>query len=172
LEDANDKSDIWQVVTTGEASPTVFLATDANERSPQVSPDGRFVAYVSDETGEDEVYVRPFPQGEGRWRISAEGGRHPKWNGDGTELFFVEGEQDATTLMAVTTDLGSGFQSGLPEKLFFGPKSQAPLYIYGDSMYDPAPDGQRFVVVRSVVEGEPIVTVVQNWAELLEKNSQ
>ncbi|UCF37331.1 MAG: protein kinase [Acidobacteriota bacterium] len=168
LVDRDSHSDIWYVSSSGEDEPIKLLVTEADERSPQISPDGQFVAYVSNETGDDEVYVRRFPEGEGRWRISTQGGRFPKWNGDGSELFFVEGEQGATTLMSVQIDMAGEFKAALPEKLFYGPKSQTPLYIFGDAMYDPVPDGQQFVVFRPLFEGEPVVTVVQNWAAILD----
>ena len=101
------------------------------------SPQGRFVAYVSDQSGQDQVYVRPFPEGEGQWQVSAQGGRHsPRWSSDGKELFYVE----ADTLMAVEVSTSPSFTTGATTRLFRHPN------LWGNEQrYDVSADGQRFV---------------------------
>src|SRR5436190_16638364 len=84
--------------TLGE--PVVFLKTRFNEAAAQFSPDGRFVAYVSDESGSNEVYVRDFPDGAHKWQVSAKGGVAPRWRRDGKEIFYVA----QTSLMAVSAN--------------------------------------------------------------------
>ncbi len=85
-----------------------FLQTPFNEHSAKFSPQGRFVAYVSDQSGQNQVYVRPFPEGEGQWQVSTKGGVQPRWSRDGKELFYVEGY----TLMAVEVNTVPIFTTG------------------------------------------------------------
>ena len=73
----------------GDRKPIPFLQTEFNELKGQLSPDNHWMAYTSDESGQREVYVRPFPVSDGKWRISTAGGEQPRWRGDGKELFFV-----------------------------------------------------------------------------------
>ena len=134
-----------------------FLQTSFNERNPKLSPDGRFVAYQSDESGRSEVYVRPFPEGDGKWPVSRSGGQNPRWSRDGKELFYVEG----TTLMAVVVETTPGFSAGEASRLFSGLSLQRGNY----QNYDVSPDGQRFVTVESVENVTSAIHVVQNWFE-------
>jgi hypothetical protein len=84
--------DIWRAVLETGAHPEPFLSTPFNELGPQISPAGKYVAYQSDESGNYQVYVRPFPTGEGRWMISTNGGATPKWSPKGDELFYLQGD--------------------------------------------------------------------------------
>jgi Tol biopolymer transport system component len=141
--------------TLGEQ--VVFLQTSFNEFAPKFSPDGRFVAYVSDESGRNEVYVRTFPGNGGKWRISPDGGNSPRWRRDGRELFYVQ--QD--TLMAVPVTATPTFSAGTPVRLF----SRRTLAT-GMLEYDAAPDGKRFVVREGPVDTRPLaIHVVNNWFE-------
>ena len=94
--DANSRGDIWYLPDPLNASsartPVKFQGTKAIKAKGQLSPDGRWLAYTSDESGQFEIYVRPFPSGPGRWKVSAGGARNvePQWRRDGKELFFVE----------------------------------------------------------------------------------
>ncbi len=139
-----------------------FLRTPASENQPEISPDGRYVAYVSNETGRSEVYVRPFPAGVGKWRISSSGGGTPRWSSDGLELFY-RGPQ--TTLMT-TSFSGKGTVSvGEPKVLF-----EAEGFRRGGSgsiPYDVFPDGQRFALFGLPAEAqvEPAVHIIENWYE-------
>ena len=82
------RGDIWILPLAGDRTPFPFVQTPFDEREPMFSADGRWLAYRSDESGRSEVYVRPFPKGEGRWLVSTNGGTMPHWRGDGRELFY------------------------------------------------------------------------------------
>ena len=102
--DPKTRGDIWYLQDPGkpESKPVRFLGTEANESQGQLSPDGRWLAYYSEETGGSrEVYVRQFPSGEGFARVSVDGGREPRWNKDGTELYYLHIGDRGYELMAV-----------------------------------------------------------------------
>ena len=134
-----------------------FLQTSFNERNPKLSPDGRFVAYQSDESGRFEVYVRPFPEGDGKWPVSRNRGEHPRWSKDGKELFYVEGD----TLVAGAVEATPGFSAGEASRLFSDLSLQQGNY----PNYDVSRDGRRFVTVESVGNATPTIHVVENWFE-------
>ncbi len=161
-----DDSDLWYLALDGASEPKLLLGTSAYEARPRLSPDGKFVAYMSDESGRFEVYVQPFPDGEGRWQISVDGGQHPLWSHAGDELFFVEGVYGAAALKVVRVSTEAGFQAGVPETLFTDLQVDAPLLLFNEYGYDVAADG-RLVLVRRVLEGSPVVTVEQNWLAAL-----
>ena len=151
------RADIWYLslqADDGGFDAAPFLATKFNERAAKLSPDGRYVAYISDESGENQVYVRPFPEGGSRWQVSHSGGTQPRWRRDGRELFFVEG----LTLYAVPVSLTPSVSSGTPTKLFQSPS------LGGGALaqYDVTADGQRFVT-RESFGGVPTIHVVENW---------
>lgn len=133
----------------------VFLRTPAHEAEARFSPDGRYVAYVSDETGPSEIYVRGFPNGEQRWKISANGGGSPRWRRDGLELFYAAGAR----LMAASVTLSPSLQVGTPVKLFEKPSA-------GFLQFDAAAGGRRFIVLERPAAEPPLsVHVVQDWFE-------
>jgi len=151
------------------SEPVTFLGTPAQESASMLSPDGRFVAYVSNESGHNEIYVRPFPDGAGRWQASVEGGSQPRWSRDGTELYYVEGD----VLMVVPVSTAQGVTLGQPQQLF---ESEDLPSDYPTPTYDVSADGQRFVTIASLDEIQPgaseqskpeppKIRVVQNWAE-------
>jgi serine/threonine-protein kinase len=141
-----------RVFAVGDSLKSIPLI-DIPARRPVISPNGRYIAYSSSESGRREVYVKPFPQGEGRWHVSSGGGIRPRWNKDGTELFY----SNKDTLMAVSVDMRRAFSSGIPKKLFKLPST------FG---YDIASDGQRFLVVRQSDQVEtPKITIVENWVK-------
>ncbi len=156
---AQNNYDISTIALEPGAKPQPFLTTHDNEFSPRLSPDGRFVAYQSDESGRYEVYVRPYPSGDARWTISNNGGTTPRWNGSGTELFYLEGVK----LMAVPVSIYPGFSPGMPQELFSGQDIDSAMIKFDESLYDAAPDGKRFVVVRSSQTGTPSIVAQQNW---------
>ncbi len=139
-----------------------FISTPANERVPKLSPDGRFLAYTSDESGRLEVYIRPFPTGPGRWQASVNGGAKPQWSRDGKELFYVE----QATLLSVAVSTTPEFTLGQPIALFESDDlgrqpTPAPTY-------DVSPDGQRFLTITPGSDANampPTIRVVQNWYE-------
>jgi hypothetical protein len=156
---AQNNYDIWAIALQPDAKPQPFLTTSDNEFSPSLSPDGRFVAYQSDQNGRYEIYVRPYPSGNARWTISTNGGMAPRWNGRGTELFYLEGLK----LMAVPVSIYPGFAPGIPQELFSGQDIDSKMIKFDDALYDVAPDGTRFVVVRSNQTGTPAIVTEQNW---------
>ena len=100
--------------------------TEANEAESRLSPDGRWLAYVSRESEESNVYVRPFPSGEGKWQISVDGGAEPRWRGDGKELFYLAKDQ---RLMAVPINAATSFEPGVAKVLFETSRFGLPPYL-------------------------------------------
>ncbi len=144
--------DLWLLdISTGEATP--FLVTPHQERAPKISPDGSLLAYVSDESGSSEVYLRTFPDTSGKWIVSHDGGIEPVWAPSGRELFYRSGDQ----VVAVSIDLGPPVTIGTPTVLLEGAYVPNPMH----ANYDIHPDGDRFVMLRSG-EGERSVVVVTN----------
>lgn len=156
--------DIWTLEQSGNAEPRPWLATEANERGMALSPDGRFLAYVSNESGRDEVYVRSFPSGHGPSIVSTGGGVEPRWSRDGTELFY----RDGSRLMAVDVDVSSGFTAGVPRYLFEGPYV---LEVAGNANYDVSPDGEKFLMVRQEASSPDRLHVVLGWNALLARRA-
>jgi serine/threonine protein kinase/Tol biopolymer transport system component len=153
---AATRYDLWVLSTTGKKEATPFLETSSSVDGARFSPDGRTVAYVTDETGADEVYVRPFP-GPGRAsRVSTSGGEFPVWSRDGKELFFVTKDK----LMSVPVRSSPSFEAGTPVALF-----EVPGDIGG---FDVSPDGQRFIVTM-VVQKTPPLSLVLNWTAALRR---
>ena len=134
-----------------------FLQTPSNEMMPSLSPDGRVVAYTSNESGQQEVYLRTFPSGGGKRSVSPSGGTQPRWRADGKELFYVQGRH----LMAVSVAATPSSKLGAPEALF---SSEGLPWTQGQrTRYDVSRDGQRFVVAEPAEQGSRTIRVVQNW---------
>jgi len=153
-------SDIWilphPLGTPATASPYPFIQTAFNESNPQFSPDGRSVAYQSNESGKYEMYVAPFPGPGGKRRVSAAGGAAPRWRADGKELFYIAPDN---RLMAAEVEAnGSAFEVKKVEPLFGLAVTDRDYY------YNVSADGQRFLI-RAPPEGETRerLTVVRNW---------
>jgi serine/threonine-protein kinase len=146
--------DIW-VVSPGQ-DPVPFLLTPFDERSPRFSPDGKWLAYVSDESGRNDVYVQPFPGPGPKWLVSIDGGIDPVWSRDGRELFYRKDDE----MMAVSVAARGGFSAGRPERLF------EIRFDAGDNgpNYDVSRDGKWFVMPRSDRGPAPVeLHVVLNW---------
>ncbi len=146
--------DIWVLSRDGVAEP--FVVTPANERTPYPSPNGSKIAYVSDESGRDEVYVRSYPDTGQRWMVSTSGGREPIWSADGTELFYRNGRQ----MLVVDVSQGETFESGAPRVLFEG---RYGIDATGLPDYDVSKDGQRFLMVTDTQPTE--LRVITNWGD-------
>jgi serine/threonine-protein kinase len=165
--------DVMLVPVRGERTVTRLVQSSFNERNGEVSPDGRWLAYQSDESGQFEVYVRPFPDTDsgGRWQVSPAGGTRPVWGRVGTELFYLI---PPGRVMTVPVTLGESFTYGNATPLFDGPYVAAqPLRTY-----DVAPDGQRFLMIKAAAvdpeetgeEGGSVrIVVVQHWLEELKR---
>jgi Tol biopolymer transport system component len=154
---------------TGERKPIPVANSERfNETQGQFSPDGRWVAYASDESGRYEIYVVPFPPGDGRTGkipVSSAGGRQPRWRADGKELYYLGGD---ARVMAVATQTDPTFQAATPHALFRS--STIVNAAYTEYRYDVTRDGKKFLMVNGLV-GEPSspVTVVLNWETGLKK---
>ncbi|MCZ6768889.1 MAG: protein kinase, partial [Acidobacteria bacterium] len=161
-EGAVNQRDIWVLPIKGEREPQAFLATQFDERHPMFSPDGKWIAFTSNQSGQDEVYLKPYPEEGGIEQISTEGGREPLWGHDGNELFYRNGN----TMMLVPVQTQPTLSAGLPRLLFEG------SYVYDSpdfmSNYDLSPDGQRFLMVEEPEVSTPI-NVVLNWFEELKR---
>jgi len=155
-----------------DSVPSPLLASpEYDEMYPEISPDGRWIAYQTTETDRHEIYVRPFPDVTGgRWQVSVDGGRNPKWSHDGREIFFQGPNRE---MMVVPVSGDPTFSAGTPELLFEGD----PNWVWGDilgNVYVVAPDDQRFVMAQFVNPGgegddaTPVAVLVNNFDEELE----
>jgi len=155
--------DLWAMPMDKPDEAFLVLQTPANEARPVLSPDGKLLAYQSDTSGRWEIYVQPFPTGEGRWQISVDGGQHPTWNPTGDELFFTSGND----LMAVDVVMETDLQIGTPARLFsgqdVGTNLRVPRMI--ESLYDVAPDGNRFIVIQGVGMGASDIVLSDGWLQ-------
>jgi len=160
------RADIWILPLSGDRKPYPYLETQFGEREARFSPNGRWIAYTSDETGPRELFVQSFPIGRGKWQISRGGAGPSKWRGDGKEIFYVSGGN----LMAVEvkTD-GDTFEMGTPQILFDIRGAPLPGAL-GGSAFDATSDGQRFLIGMAVQEATSSpITVVLNWAADLKR---
>jgi Tol biopolymer transport system component len=155
--------DIW-VLRLSDRKAQPFLRTQFNEGVPRFSPDGRWLAYISDESGRYEVYVQPYPGPGGKWPISTEGGTEPVWNPNGRELFYRSGDK----MMAVDIATQPSFTAGKPRMLFEG--TYEPTWATNPN-YDVSADGQRFLMVKASEQEQAStqINVVQNWFEELKR---
>ena len=153
--------DIWITPVDSPRAARPLLRTPFEERGIGLSPDGRWLVYVSNETGADEIYIRQLREGSARWRVSTRGGTEARWGRVGRELFFRKGD----TVYAVTTQLGAEVRLGAPRALFTGKYQAAVLGQSGQNvLYDVSPDGGRFLMVREQNSGNgEQLTVVLNW---------
>jgi Tol biopolymer transport system component len=165
--------DIWVLPVgqgaTGNPRPFAFQRTDYQELYGQLSPDSRWMAYTSEESGAREVYVRPFPGPEGgKQRISTAGGEQARWRGDGKELFYVAADGTLTAVAVnATQEPTPRFDAGAPRSLF--PTAIGIGSGHVAFQYDVTADGQRFAVAQNAAPGDvPLVTVV-NWQEELKQ---
>jgi serine/threonine protein kinase len=162
-------SDLWVLPMEGDRKAVPLLRTDFNEELGAFSPDGRWVAYVSNESGRNEIYVRPFVAsgpsgpslGEGKWQLSKDGGTNPTWRADGKEIIF----NFRSAIMSVDVNgSGAGFQMGTPKQLFTAPANNG---------WDVTGDGKRFMMIVPPNQGMQIaptpITVVLNWQADLKK---
>jgi hypothetical protein len=166
--DPKTRSDIWVLPVDAGVAPKgiPFLHSEFNEHFGQLSPDSHWMAYTSDESGQSEVYVRPFPAGEGQWKISVAGGEQSHWRADGRELFFLGADG---SMMAVAVKAKAGPKPTLepetPRRLF-----EAHL-VPGGQEYDVTADGKRFLLntIAGSSASAPLLDVVLNWDAGLKK---
>jgi hypothetical protein len=149
---------------SGNRKPQVFLRTRFAEYNPQFSPDSQWLAYVSNESGREEVYVRRFPDSGAKWQVSTGGGYAPVWSRNGQELFY----RSADKTMVVDVRTRPAF--GSPRLLF---EAHYPTSTTGDSGYDVFPDGQHFLRPQQVEPEQAAtqVNVVINWLENVKRRA-
>ena len=169
--DRGTKWDLWLMPTASARTPTPFLRTPFNETNGRISPDGHWMAYVSDESGAPEVYVTSYPNARGKWSISAHGGSAPEWRRDGKELYFVAPNRQLAAVPVNVVNAGATFDAGAPQPLFDVPQLQfGATELFSEWQYAASADGQRFLVRVPVGETRvPPATVVLNWASGIRK---
>jgi hypothetical protein len=157
-------NELWAVPLEGDQKPVLAARSLSGIiDQAQFSPDGRWIAYNTNESGRFDVKVAPFPATGDKWQISTAGGVQPTWRLDGGELYFLAPD---STLMAVDVRSGKPFEYGVPHPLF---KTQLTA-SYSIEEYHPAPDGKRFLLAKNLVDVSPApFTVILNWTSLLRK---
>jgi Tol biopolymer transport system component len=158
--DPQTRGDIWYLPWSDNpdwSDGVEFLATSAIESQGQVSPDGRWIAYTSDESDNIGVYIRSFPSGSSGWKVSVGIARDPRWNADGSELFFLGPRPGQTSMANGPSLLAAGIQPNKSGGLRIG-IPQGNIWSYA-----PHPDGQRFLVNQSIDPGQPTINVITNW---------
>jgi Tol biopolymer transport system component len=154
-------NDVWILPESGDKKPYTYVQTEYSEGFARLSPDGRWLAYRSNESKRNEIYVVSFPKPEGKWQISTNGGSIPVWSRDGHELFFVSADNK---LMAVEIKpTGDKFQAGIPKPLFdvrLGPNNPS---------FDVSKDGRFLIPTALEQTSHPPITLQLNWGEVLQK---
>jgi serine/threonine protein kinase len=165
LTDPKTQSDLWVLPAFGDRKPFPFLQSEFNERVGRFSPDGRWIAYCSDESGAWEVYVQSFPVSGGKWQVSTNGGYNPAWRRDGKELFYISADKK---MMAVDVKgEGAVFQRGVPKALF---NLQIPTLFDIRARFAVTADGQKFLISNMLGENASApIAVVLNWTSDLKK---
>jgi eukaryotic-like serine/threonine-protein kinase len=147
--------DVWVLPLFGDREPFPYLQTKFIELGAVFSPDSRWVAYVSDESGKPEVYLSPFPSGEGKWQASQGGGLLPEWSRDGSALYYVASVTPVTKLMqAKVKEKGRKVEIGAPREIF---------QMTGNFEFSVPPDGKRFLLGKVEQAASPPLTLVTNW---------
>jgi serine/threonine-protein kinase len=166
------RSDLMILPMEGDATrgwtpgtPTAFLSTPASEAAPTFSPDGRWIAYVSNEAGSNDVYVRPFPGPGGKWRISTAGGQYPRWSATAHELLFINAQ--SKVMFAPYAVVGDSFRAETPQ--IWSPTSIQGV-APGNTAYDVHPDGKRVATSAAREQGSSVqdkVVFVSNFGDYL-----
>lgn len=157
-------ADLYLLPMEGDHKPSPYLQTQFEEFSGQFSPDGRWMSYTSNESGQLQVYVQPVPPTGAKWQISTASGNRARWRRDGKELFYIAPDQN---LMAVPIKAGAAFEAGIPQALFRTPIAQNQPNQF---LYTPSPDGQKFLMrAPAGAEAPSPITVVLNWQAGLRK---
>jgi hypothetical protein len=155
--------DVWYLERNAEGGfePKPFLTSEFAEKAARISPDNRWVAYVSDESGTVEVYLRRFPQGDSRTKVSRNGGRGARWGRDGRKIYYTAGQ----FLFEVDVRFDPAPVIGAPQQLFDWPGIADVASVSSYASFDVSADGKRFVVQQPLPESQSRLTIVQNWYE-------
>jgi eukaryotic-like serine/threonine-protein kinase len=173
--DPTTQHDVWLLPLTGDRRPMPLLDGPARQYFPQVSPDGRWLAYTSNEGGTMQVFVQPFPTGSGRWLVSGSGiADFPRWRGDGKELFYLTNSISAGAVTSVAVNgSGASFVAGAATALFTPPGQYGGGFGHSGNffVYAASRDGQRFLMPQPAGgrESAPAINVILNWTSLLPK---
>jgi Tol biopolymer transport system component len=160
-------ADLWALPLAGNRKPFPFAESAFHKTQAQVSPNGRWIAYTSYESGKDEVYVQSFPLPGNQRQVSPAGGMQPRWRQDSSELFYVRSDR---YIMATPVKTEGAFEAGPPAPLFRSRViPQGSQSIWFDTAYDVTPDGQRFLFTGPPEDPRPPMTVVLNWPATLKK---
>jgi Tol biopolymer transport system component len=152
------KEEIWRLDLSGSAAPVQVLANGFNNGAPSLSPDGRWLAYTSDESGRTEVYVRSYPGQGGRWQVSLEGGSEPIWSPKGGEIFYRNNDD----MMVATVRTGAAVEITGRSRLFKGSYQAGGFF---DQDYGVSADGRQFVMLERLVTARQALVVTLNWFE-------
>ena len=156
-------TDVWLLPVAGDKPPFKILASLADEMHANFSPDGKLIAYTSNESGRFEVYVQTIPPSEKKWQVSTNGGYEPRWRGDGREIYYLS---EGRKVMAVAAAPGPSF--GLPRPLFQTRVSTSVMANH--THYVPSRDGQRFLVNNEIGDAAaPRINVILNWTAALNR---
>jgi serine/threonine protein kinase len=154
---AKTKWDLWILPMSGDQQPIPYLQTQFNEEQAQVSPDGKWIVYTSDESGTTEIYAQTFPAAGGKVRVSTDGGCQPTWRRDGRELFYIATDRK---LIALDVKPGTSFEAGAPKTLF---ETHVLSLTDFRNHYAVSADGQRFLINSNSETTATPVSVVVNW---------
>jgi hypothetical protein len=152
---SSTKRDIRYRALVGDTMTSPLADSDFEELMPRLSPDGRWITYVSDESGVLEVYVRAFPGPSGKVQVSLAGGAEPVWSPDGRHVYY----RNRRAVMAARVSTSPGFSVTSRRRLFEGAFSTSPIH----ANFDVSPDGRRFLMIEPTNTGAQVI-VVQNWA--------
>ena len=156
--------DLWILPISGEKKPLPFLKTPFDERDGQFSPDGKWIAYQSNESGRFEIYVQPFPGPGRKFQISANGGAQPRWNKNGKEIFYVSLDSKMITATVKLSPGGQSLEAATPAVLFPVRIAGGPLPGVNKQQYAVSSDGQRFLVNLAADESATSpITLILNW---------
>jgi Tol biopolymer transport system component len=155
-------ADLW-FVAIPELRAAQFLKASSTLKDARFSPDGKWVAYSSNESGRWEIYVTSFPGAQGKWQVSNTGGDQPKWRSDGKELFYLSNDGK---IMAIPVKTGANFDAGTPTALFQA-KPREMIATSEQFSYDVSKDGQKFLINTQLKTAVTPMSVVLNWSTKL-----
>jgi Tol biopolymer transport system component len=156
--DPKTANDLWVLPLDGDRKPFVFLKTNFDERRGQFSPDGKWVAFQSDEAGRDEIYVRPFPAAEGEWQVSTGGGTWARWRADGKELYYIA--PDGKLMTASITSSRGTFEAATPVALF---QTRIVNSVFTSQEYAVARDGRFLINTATENAVSSTIKLILNW---------
>ena len=159
--DPKRRTDLWLLPMAGDRTPVPLVASNFSESQAQISPDGRWLAYASDESGRFEVYVQRFPEAGDKRRVSTDGGGDPRWSRDGRELFYIAADRH---LMSVAVTTNGRLAPGGPQRLF--DTGMPPDWYYARNVYDVGRDGQFLFMAPVQEDRSAPFTILVNPASL------